>query len=198
MAARGSDEREIACQQVLLEDASVYSVQWCVFPAPYGDGLTAAFLLERYLSHIREYTHAVITPVTTAGGIEFRIFGSSLSILSFSPAEFSATDGTTTVDLCIAGGLLVQADACDRGKFTLTSVRVDEGSRVTLQLTDYCPLLLGSNRPSRLRKMLYRLTQAYIHKVVTVKYLARLYRELAGADIRIRLKKVTIREGEEI
>jgi hypothetical protein len=198
VANRQKAEAEIACQQILLQDSSVYSIQWLVIPAPHADGVTAAFLLDRYLSHIRKYTHSIIRSETTAGGIEFRLCGSAASILSFAPPEFSAATGSTAVQLCIAGGMLVQADECNRGKLSLLAERVAGDIRITIQLSDYCPLLLGSQKPSRLRKLFYRLTQAYIHKVVTIKFLARLYRELAGEEICVRVKKVTVHEGEEI
>lgn len=197
MADVRKDEKEVACQQILLRDSSVYSIQWLVIPDRYAEGLTAIYLLDRYLTHIREYTRALIRPVKVEGGIEFRLFTTALSILSFSPPEFHFSAGSFAAELCISGGILVQAGECDRGRFSLIAEQVADGTRITLQLSDYCPLLLGSSKPSPLRKLLYRLTQAYIHKIATVKYLALLYRDLTGRDIHVRLKKVTVREGEE-
>jgi hypothetical protein len=198
VANRRKAETEIACQQILLQDSSVYSIQWLVIPTPHAAGVTAPFLLDRYLSHIRRYTHSIIRPETSAGGIEFRLCGSAASVLSFAPPEFAAMAGSTAVHLRIAGGMLVQADECDRGKLSLLAEGIAGGIRITIQLSDYCPLLLGSRKPSRPRKLFYRLTQAYIHKAVTIKFLARLYRELAGEEIRVRLKKATVHGGEEI
>ena len=72
------------------------------------------------------------------------------------------------------------------------------GVKVTLQLSDYFPRLLGSRTPSLPRKWLYRLTQALIHRIVTVRFLARLYRELEGEKVRFRTVKVYVQSGEDI
>ena len=42
-------DQEIACQQVLVEDSSVFSIQWSVFPACLATELSPETLLSRYL-----------------------------------------------------------------------------------------------------------------------------------------------------
>jgi hypothetical protein len=188
----------MACQQILREDASVFSIQWLVIPEPHGAGVTARFLLDRYFSQVRSCTWSLIRPLTTvAGEVEFRLWTSSLSLLKFSPPEFYTVAECSGVDLRISGGILVQPEECERGRFSLTVEQVADGTRITLQLSDYCPLLLGNSRPSKLRKMLYRLTQAWIHKAVTVNFLASLHRELTGEEVRLQVKKVVVHEGED-
>jgi len=188
---------EVACQQILLTDASVYSVQWLDLPARYTSQVTASLLLERYLDFVREFTCHLIRPTVTEDGVEFRLLATSLSLLSFSAPQYEAREGGEEVHLGICGGFLVQAGECDRGMFSLLLAPHQEGVRITVQLSDYCPLLLGSRAPSRTRKLLYRVTQAYIHKVVTVRYLARLFHDLTGVKTRPKVKKVQVREGTQ-
>lgn len=191
-------ELEIACQQILLTDASVYSVQWLEIPARYAAGVSAPLLLDHYFRTIRGCTCQLIRPVIDDTGVHFRLLTTSFALLSFSPAEFSADGSGEAVNLSISGGLLVQAGECDRGSFSIICQPGQDLVRITVQLSDFCPLLLGSRSPSRIRKLLYRLTQAYIHKVVTVSYLSSLYRKLTGLKIRARVKKVQVREGTDI
>jgi len=188
-------ELEVACQQILERDASVYSVQWLELPERYAAQLGASLLLERYLKFIRARTWHLIRPTVSADGIQFRLLASSVALLSFAPPRYSALQDGEDVTLAISGGCLVQAGECDRGMFSLASARLEGRVRVTVQLSDYCPLLLGSGNPSVLRRLLYRFTQAYIHKVVTVKYLGALYRELTGQKACTKVKKVRVREG---
>ena len=183
--------QEIACQQVLVEDSSVFSVQWSLFPAHLAAGLTPLLLLTRYLAYIRRATFSVIRPVESATGIEFRLLGSRLSLISFLPTE--ERDGYATLRIC--GGLLVQPRQCDRGELQFGVGPTPEGVKVSLQLSDYCPLLLGSPSPSPVRRWLYRLTQAAIHRLVTIRFLMLLYREAAGSAAPVRVVHVTMREG---
>jgi hypothetical protein len=189
--------QEIACQQILEQDASVYSVQWLVLPESCAPRVTAEFLLDRYLKLVRNWTWSLIRPALSAEGVQFRILNTPLVLLSFGPAEYPGGEGAGEVHLRVNGGLLVQPRECDRGLFSLYAEEVAEGVRVRVQLSDYCPLLLGSARPSRLRRLLYRVTQAYLHKVVTVRYLAELYRELTGEKPNPRVLQVKVREGKE-
>ena len=191
-------ELEIACQQILLPDASVYSVQWVDLPAPFSSRVAASLLLQHYFKVVTDCTFGLIRPTVTTEGVQFRILFSKLDLLCFSPAQFEADEAGEAVHLCICGGLLVQAGECDRGMFSLLSAAHDGGVRITVRLSDYCPLLLGSRAPSGTRKLLYRLTQAYFHKVVTVRYLSSLYGDLTGAKPRTGVKKVQVREGTEI
>lgn len=191
-------EPEIAFQQILLPDASVYSVQWVDLPFSAAKRATASFLLEYYFRVIRKLTLGVVRPAVSSSGVDFRLMGSRLALLSFEPARFEKDESADAVHLCICGGFLVQPGECDRGMFSLSAAAVDDGIRITAQLSDYCPLLLGSRAPSGTRKLLYGLTQSYIHKVVTVRYLSYLCRELTGRKGRITVKKVRVREGTDI
>ncbi|MBC8019566.1 MAG: hypothetical protein H7X83_13770 [Verrucomicrobia bacterium] len=188
------DSQEIACQQVLVEDSSVFSVQWSLFPAQIAAGLTARHLLDRYLSYIRRATQSAIRPSESASGVEFRLLGSRLSLISFLPPE----EGDESVTLRICGGLLVQSQQCDRGEMLFTVAPTPGGVKVALQLSDYCPLILGGSSPSTVRHWLYRLTQAAIHRLVTVRFLAMLYCELAGSSSRVRVVNVRVRDGRPI
>lgn len=198
MAAAGPDGTvEVACQQILLQDASVYSVQWLVLPERYAHLVSAQLLLDRYLKLVRESTFSLIRPVRSTQGVRFRLFASSLSLLSFAPVEHLLGERSESVQLRINGGLLVQAGECSRGMLSLLTEREEGGLRVTVQLSDYCPLLLGSARPSLLRRLFYRITQAYIHQAVTVRFLSDLYRELTGEKVRACVKKVRVKEGRD-
>lgn len=181
----------IACQQVLVDDNSVFSVQWTDLPQEIASGVTPYYLLERYLVAIRQMTGRLIVPHATPDGVAFRLFG-RFPLLCFLP-PMPEGDGLA---LRICGGLLVQRDQCDRGELLFSCAPLPDGRiRVTLQLADYCPLLLGSPRPSRIRRWLYRLTQAALHRLVTVRFLVRFYRELGGAASRVVIVPVHERQG---
>lgn len=191
MPGRG---QEIACQQVLVEDSSVFSVQWSLFPAQIAAGLTAHHLLDRYLAYIRRATLTAIRPSGSETGVEFRLLGSRLSLISFLPPE--AGDGAVTLRIC--GGLLVQSRQCDRGELRFTVEPTPEGVKASLQLSDYCPLILGGAAPSPVRRWLYRLTQAAIHRLVTIRFLTLLYRDLAGSSAAVRVVDVNVRNGRPV
>ncbi|MBU5612697.1 hypothetical protein [Geomonas azotofigens] len=198
MAEPRQHELEISCQQVLLPDSTVYSVQWIDLPPHAAPRATPPFLLEYYFKVVRRCTLGLITPVLDPHGVEFRVTGTRCALLAFSAARFEAFEGTRAVHLCIGGGVLVQPGECDRGMFSLLSAPGPEGVRVTVQLSDYCPLLLGSRNPSRLRKLCYGMTQSFFHKVVTFRYLASLYRELCGVKARVKVRYVVVRQGKDI
>lgn len=189
---------EIFHQQILLPDSSVFSVQWINLPASAALRVAPSFLLEHYFKAVRRATFGMITPVADADGVRFRVTGPGLSLLSFSPPRFETIEGARAVHLYICGGVLVQPGECDCGMFSLLSAPAGDGVRVTVRLSGYCPLLLGSRTPSRLRKLLYGWTQSYLHKVVTVAYLASLYRELTGLKPRVRVTRVQVRHGTDI
>lgn len=193
-----ASDREIACQQVLMEDSSVFSIQWMTLPRDIAGGVTPERLLHRYLACIRRFTLALIRPRVTAGKVEFRLAGTAASLISFTGPVRSCDGGDESLSLAICGGLLVQPDQCERGELSFIVGSGDEGIRLTLRLSDYCPILLGSTSPSRVRKWLYRLTQAYLHKVVTVRFLGRFYAELTGGKECVRVVRVRVQEGEEI
>ena len=45
--------QEISCQQVMVDDDSIFSVQWSVLPPEIAGTLSAENLMMRYLSYIR-------------------------------------------------------------------------------------------------------------------------------------------------
>lgn len=148
----------------------------------------------RYLTYIHSCTFSIIRPLRTESSIEFRLLASRLSLISFLPASL---EGNTIV-LRICGGFLVQPHQCHRGELRFTVEPQQSGVQVSLQLSDFCPLILGSPSPSRIRFWLYRLTQAAIHRLVTVRFLTLLYRELAGSFARVRVVSVHVREGQPV
>ncbi|MCE1226556.1 MAG: hypothetical protein LWW87_08745 [Geobacteraceae bacterium] len=184
-------ELQIACQQVLVEDNSVFSIQWTDLPPELATGMTPQRLLETYLEAIRRMTWGLIQPRVTAEGIAFRLLGRVPLLCFLSPEQKG-----NWLALRICGGLLVQRDQCDRGELAFScETRPDNLVRVTLRLSDYCPLLLGSPRPSVVRRWLYRMTQATLHRLVTVRFLARLYRELGGTAQRVQTVRVQVQQG---
>lgn len=187
-------DQEIACQQVLVDDSSVFSIQWSVFPASLAAPLTPETLLNRYLTYIRRCTATIIRPHRSASGIRFRLFTSRWSLISFLPP----VEEQQAVVLRICGGMLVQPGQCERGELRFGVKELPDGIRVSLELSEYCPLLLGSPSPSPFRRLLYRLSQAAIHRLVTVRFLALLYRELAGPGARVRVVGVKVRDGQPV
>lgn len=191
---QASLEQEISCQQVLVDDNSVFSVQWSVFPNRIAEVLSSEKLMMRYLEYIRRCTLSVIRPLQLETGIEFRLLGSRLSLISFLPP---LTEGDAIV-IRICGGFLVQPRQCNRGELRFTVGTQPKGVLVSLQLSEFCPLILGSPSPSRIRFWLYRLTQATIHRLVTLRFLTLLYRELSGSSARIKVVAVKVREGQPV
>ncbi len=189
--------KKIGCQQVLLRDSSVFSIQWMVFPQRHSETLSPSYLLERYLHHIRYFTFSVIRPYRTDTQLEFRLLNSHISLISFTDtlSRDSALPNSASISIC--GGILVQRENNHRGELSFITKPIHSGLKVILQLSDYCPLLLGSDKPSYWRKLFYRLTQAYIHKIVTVRFLSRLYLDLEGVTPNIRVVKVKVMKGEE-
>ncbi len=187
--------QQIACQQVLLEDSSIFSVQWSLFPAEIACDLTPVILLERYLGYLRSATWSVIRPAIAESGIEFRLLGyQKAPLISFLPAVREGDD----LVIRICGGLLVQRRQCHRGQVRFGVETMAGGVKVSLQLSDYCPLLLGSSRPSLLRRWLYRLTQAAIHRLVTIRFLAQLYHDLSGLKVPVQVVAVQERQGRPV
>jgi len=189
---------EIACQQILLQDGSVYSVQWLVLPKHCTGPVTAHFLLTRYLKLVRDCTLSLVRPVVHPDGIEFRLLESSLAFLRFAAPEYWSEQDDEAVQLRTVGGLLVRAGEPGPGKFSFLIKREAAGVRITVQLFYSRPRLLGSGRPSWLRRLLFRCTQGLIHRKLTVRFLSDLYRELIGDRARIRVKQVRVKEGRNI
>ncbi|NJD91813.1 MAG: hypothetical protein FIA91_09905 [Geobacter sp.] len=190
------DPDKIACQQILAEDQSVYSIQWVVIPTDAAAGLTAAAVLQLYLDYIERVTVRIIRVVTVDRAIEFRIAGTSLALLSFTAPQFEKSGEAEKCSLLISGGALVQPKECDRGQLDFLITPVANGCRVVLRLSDYCPLLLGSRRPARWRKWLYRCTQAYLHKVITVSFLKELHEKKSGQRSRKSVVRIVVRKGD--
>ncbi|MDD2898653.1 MAG: hypothetical protein PHI31_08045 [Desulfuromonadaceae bacterium] len=186
--------QEIACQQVMVDDASIYSIQWTDLPDPIADSLSAATLLSRYLGYIHSCTQALIRPTTLESGIEFRLLWTRLSLISFLPPEF--IDSSATLHIC--GGFLVQPRKSDHGKLRFGIEHLNGYVRATLQLTDYYPMILGGHSPSPIRFWLYRYTQAALHRLVTVRFMSLLYGELAGFPAAVRIVNVFVRAGKAL
>ncbi|MDD2539695.1 MAG: hypothetical protein PHH28_01460 [Desulfuromonadaceae bacterium] len=186
--------QEIVCQQVMMEDSSVFSIQWTTFPHSVAAGLTSRDLLHRYLSYIRHATLSIIRPIISENGVEFRLLATRWSLISF----LKPLKEGDAVLLRICGGLLVQKHQCDRGELSFSVKAVPAGITTTLQLSDYCPLILGSSSPNKIRYWLYRLTQAAIHRLVTIRFLVLLYRDLAGPSACIKVVAGQVREGHPL
>jgi hypothetical protein len=193
------DVNEIACQQNLTQDGFVYSVQWMVVPDCHARLVTAELLLARYLKLVRDCTLSLVRPAVHPDGIEFRLLTSSLAFLRFAAPEYLYGEESETVQLRTVGGLLVRAGEPGPGRFSLSARQEAGGVRITVQLL-YCrPLLLGSANPPLLpRRLLFGWTQGRIHKAITIRFLADLYRELMGGKARIRVRQVQMGEGKDI
>jgi hypothetical protein len=185
---------EIACQQVMVDDASVFSVQSTDLPKAMAAELSAAELLLRYLGYVRKFTLTLIRPVALESGIEFRLIGTRQSLISFLPPEYA--DDFATLRIC--GGFLVQPRQCDRGELLFGVEHLPERTHISLQLNDFCPLILGSRSPSLLRFWLYRFTQAAIHRLVTIRFFSLLCHELAGPAAGVRVVNVVVRAGKPV
>jgi hypothetical protein len=173
----------IASEEFILGDASVVSRQWVRLP---GGGVlpTPEQMLERYLVFLRRCTLSLIRPVVAADGIAFRLAGLRRPLLLFAPPESSRSGVGRSVALRIQGGLLVQESECGRGLLTFTVASLPDGVELAVQVADYCPLLLGGPGPSRLRSRLYRFTQAIVHRLITVRFLAHYCRTLQSGAAR--------------
>jgi len=189
---------EIACQQVLLQDGSVYSVQWLDLPERFAHRITAGFLLARYLKLVRGFTLSLVRPVVHSDGIEFRLLASSLVFLRFAPPEYLSGKNGEAVQLRTIGGLLVRPGEPGPGRLSFSTAGGNGSVRVTLQLFYSRPLLLGQAEPSSLRRLLFRCTQGLIHRKLTVRFLSELYRELTGGQAGIPVKRVRVKEGKDI
>jgi hypothetical protein len=169
---------KIACREAIFEDGSVSSRQWIEIPHIDKALLTPALLVESFMSFIRKSTRSIIRPVQNGGKTAFALFGSSLHLLVFSGAEFSSDDRLQSANLRIEGGLLLQRNERGKGVLSFIIEEVDGGLKVAVQVSDYCPLLLGGRKPLKIRRWVYRCTQALIHKTITSRFLYHLYRQL--------------------
>jgi hypothetical protein len=190
------NSQEIICQQVLADDQSVQSAQWTTIPAGLEPDLNSGQMLLRYLEYIRRCTGGLVRPHSGPDGIEFRLAGSTVTLIRFLPPEQLTTPAGDCTTLRICGGILVQPEECDRGMLDFMVERDPSGHTLSLRLSDYCPLLLGSPAPSFWRKWLYRMTQAYIHRVVTIRFLASMVRDIDGLPRRLRVTRLN-QDGRE-
>ncbi|QSV46845.1 hypothetical protein [Geobacter benzoatilyticus] len=187
-------EQEIACQQVLTEDFSVFSIQWMTISQSLAAGVSPDLLLDRYLSFIRRFTRSLVRPQVTAGGVEFRVLWLPVSLISFMAPVRQRDEQGESLSLVIRGGALVRTGG---GDLSFLVGKDNGGVRLTLRLAGSRPRLLGST-PSSIRKLFYRFTQAYIHRVATVRFLAGVHGELAGVPACVRIVPVNVMHGEEI
>ena len=74
-------EREIACQQILEHDSSVFSIQWMTLPPDHARGVDPSFLFSRYLQYIHRFTLSLIRPRISADGVEFRLMATNIPLL---------------------------------------------------------------------------------------------------------------------
>lgn len=189
------DSNKIAFQQILEEDHSVFSLQMVVIPRGKHPEITSAELLRLYLAYIKRFTLGLIRPDETPEGIQFRLAGTERAIIQFSPPLTEKYGENQKTTICICGGILVQPKECDRGQLDFIIEAVPSGTRVILKLSDFCPLLLGNSRPSCWRKWLYRLTQAYLHKIVTIRFIAMVYRKITGSRLSREVISIAVRQG---
>lgn len=187
--------QEISCQQVLIDETSVYSSQWMYISDMHRSLVTPRFMFVRYLVYLRQVTLSLVRPIDTGTTIEFRLAGTKYSLLSFTLPEESE-DGSA-LHMAICGGVLVQQDQCRRGQLSFLVKPEDDSLKLMVHLADYCPLLLGGSHPSPLRRWLYRLTQALIHRKVTLSFLSHVYREIAGEKACVRHVRVRPATGRE-
>lgn len=190
--------KEVYCQQVLQPDGTVFSVQWLDVPKEVGGGIDGHSVMERYFAFIRSHTFGVVRPtVAEQGGIEFRFLWSALSFLTFAPPRYECAGGRTAVHLDMVGGKLVQSP-CGRGLFSLYTEEMGDEVRVTVRLDHFRPALLGCTTPTAPRRLLYRFTQALVHKRATVAFLMCFYREVSGVKAHSKVVGVQLREGSRI
>lgn len=198
MEERRARTKKIACRQVLREDSSVYSIQWVSIPASRAGAVTPAYLLERYLDHVRRFTFSLVRPLPGPEGIDFRILATRASLLSFNPPLLGDEGSAGYATIRITGGLLARQGESGRGELSFIAEKTGDRVKVVVRLSGYFPVLLGSGNPPHWRKLSYRLTQALFHKIVTIGFLTRLCRELEGRGKRIRVIKVKGIAGEDI
>lgn len=189
-------ERTIEFHQVLKTDGTVHSHQWMVMPGTCAPGLSVEDIVARYLAFLRSCTLGLVNPELNADGIALRLLGLPLIRLCLPVVTRDKT--ATHADLFINGGLLVQRDSCSRGQLRFSIISTPEQIRVEIRLSDYCPLFLGSHTPTRFRKWLYHITQASIHKLVTIRFLAILCSDLTGIKPPFNVVKNSLADAEDI
>ncbi len=191
-----SRETTIEFHQVLKKDGSVHSHQWMVLPATGAPDLAVEDIVVRYLAFLRTCTLGLVNPEWNADGIALRFL--RLPLICLCLPVVTRNETATHADLFINGGLLVQRDSCSRGQLRFSIISTPEQLRIEIRLSDYCPLFLGSRTPSRFRKWLYHITQASIHKLVTIRFLATLCSDLTGIKPPFNVVKNPLADAEDI
>ena len=189
-------ERTIKFHQILKTDGTVHSHQWIDLPAKSAPDLSVEDIVARYLTFLRFSTLGLVNPERTADGIALRFLG--LPLIRFCLPVVTRNETATHADLFINGGLLVQRASCSRGQLRFSVIDTPEQVRLEIRLSDYCPLLLGSPTPTRFRKWLYRITQAALHKLITIRFLARLCRDITGIRPSCAVVKNPVADAEDI
>ncbi len=189
-------ESNIEFHQVLKTDGTVHSHQWIVLPDNSAAELFVEDIAARYFAFLRSCTLGLVNPERNADGIALRFLGLPLICLCLPAVTCNET--ATHADLFINGGLLVQRDSCSRGQLRFSILRTPGQIRIEIRLSDYCPLLLGSHTPTRFRKWLYHMTQASIHKLVTIRFLARLCSDLTGITPPCNVVNTSLADAEDI
>lgn len=189
-------ERTIEFHQVLKMDGTVHSHQWIVLPAMSAPDLSVEDIVVRYLAFLRFCTHGLVNPERNADGIALRCLGIPLIRLCLPVVTRSET--VTHADLFINGGFLVQRNSCSRGQLRFSIISAPGQIRIEIRLSDYCPLLLGSQTPTRFRKWLYHITQSSIHKFVTIRFLATLCSDLTGCKPPFKVVKNSLADAEDV
>jgi hypothetical protein len=134
--------------------------------------------------------------VRNADGITLRFLG--LPLIRLCLPVVTRNETTTHADIFINGGLLVQRDSCTKGQLRFTIISAPEQMRIEIRLSDYCPLLLGSHTPTRFRKWLYHITQASLHNLVTIRFMANLCSDLTGVKSPFNVVKNSLADDEDI
>lgn len=189
-------ERTIEFHQVLKKDGTVHSHQWIVLPAACAADLSVEDIVARYLAFLRSCTLALVNPERDADGIALRLLG--LPLIRLCLPVVTRNETATHADLFINGGFLVQRDSCSRGQLRFSMISAPEQMRIEIRLSDYCPLLLGYHTPTRFRKWLYHITQASIHKLVTIRFMATLCSDLTGLKPPFDVVKKSLADAEDI
>jgi hypothetical protein len=194
-----SHTETIACQQVLLDDSSVFSIHWLVLTGFLWPLPSPMLLTSRYLLYIRRSTHALVRPVVDEKGFHFRVSGFPFVLLRFDGPVIQCNERGQSATFSLSGGLMSRVQSGQRCTLVFACQKITQGIKVTVQLSGYCPLLIGKrNPPSRFRIWLYRQIQAKPHKKLTIAFLHSLSHELTGRQTVFKILPVKIKNGREI
>ncbi len=193
-----SSPLRIACQQILEEDGSFFSVQWADLPNPAGKELNCQEVARRYYRLIRRANLSLIRVAESETGVAFELWPFRHALLRFEKAAPEPEEKNGTVVLKICGGSLVQPGCQNRGELLFRVEERAEGQRVTLQLSGFFPRLLGSPTPTPVRKRLYGLTMGTFHKLLSICFLFGLSRNGRRSPVFPKVTRIAVRSGEDI